>query len=142
MLRTDGIFVYGNPLARRIESGELIVAGSREEIEIRVCTVHAIKRLGESHRRAGRTATATELDYLRWNRRQQPLLQEPPATPDANSLLLNEAEAPTREDAVLAVRRGRGLGGRRTFPTHRARRFASVVIWGSASSIALLQPRR
>jgi hypothetical protein len=72
VLRTDGVLVYQESLARRIDSGDLIVAASPEEIEIRACAVDAVERIVELLGRSERTATAVELDYLLWNRGQQP----------------------------------------------------------------------
>lgn len=78
VLRTDGILSYREPLAHRIESGDLIVAGSPEEIEIRACAVDAVERIIELLGRCGRRATAVELDYSLWNRGQQPLYKSRP----------------------------------------------------------------
>ena len=41
VLRVDGVLVYEPALAARIDRGELIRSGSREEREIRGCAVHA-----------------------------------------------------------------------------------------------------
>jgi hypothetical protein len=59
-------------LARRIDEGELIPAGSPEEIEIRACALHAVEQLVVELRGRGFQATAATIDYLLWNRGQRP----------------------------------------------------------------------
>jgi hypothetical protein len=78
VLRTDGILVYGESLACLIESGDLIAPGSPEEIEIRACAVEAVERISELLGRCGRAATAVALDYLLWNRGQEPFYKSRP----------------------------------------------------------------
>jgi hypothetical protein len=72
VLRVDGVLRYEEGLAARIDRGELISAGSPEEVEIRACAVHAVERLVGELRRSGREVTAMGLDYLLWNRGQRP----------------------------------------------------------------------
>lgn len=72
VLRVDGILQYDRALADRIDREELIPAGSPEEVEIRACALHAVELLVESLRMAGHHASAHSLDYLLWNRGQQP----------------------------------------------------------------------
>ncbi|HEU4390898.1 MAG TPA: queuosine salvage family protein [Blastocatellia bacterium] len=76
VLRVDGLLVYDEQLASRIDSGELIVAGSDEEIEIRACALHAVEMIADELRRSGLNATASRLDYLLWNRGQQPFYKQ------------------------------------------------------------------
>ena len=68
VLRVDGLLVYDPELLARIERGELIPAGSPEEIEIRAVAVHAVERIAAELRASGLSVTARELDYLLWNR--------------------------------------------------------------------------
>jgi hypothetical protein len=68
VLRVDGVLAYDDALLARIERGELIPAGSPEEIEIRAVTVHAVERIVAELGASGISATARELDYLLWNR--------------------------------------------------------------------------
>jgi hypothetical protein len=68
VLRVDGVLAYEDELLSRIERGELIPAGSPEEIEIRAVTVHAVERIVAELGASGISATARELDYLLWNR--------------------------------------------------------------------------
>ena len=68
VLRVDGLLDYDPDLLARIERGELIPAGSPEEIEIRAVAVHAVERIAAELRASGVPATARELDYLLWNR--------------------------------------------------------------------------
>jgi len=72
VLRVDGVLRYEDGLAARIDRGELIPAGSPEEVEIRACAVHVVERLAGELRGAGREVTAMGLDYLLWNRGQRP----------------------------------------------------------------------
>lgn len=73
VLRLDGVLAYDRALAARIDAGELIPIGSAEEIEIRACALHAVELLKDECERAGRRAvTSRGLDYLLWNRGQQP----------------------------------------------------------------------
>jgi len=71
-LRLDGLLRYDEDLAARIDGGELIPAGSAEEVEIRACAVDAVERLAALLREQGRDVAAYELDYLLWNRGQEP----------------------------------------------------------------------
>ena len=72
VLRREGVLVYAEALARRIDAGEPIPSGSPEEVEIRACAVHAVERCVEEIARRGGAATAQTLDYALWNRGQRP----------------------------------------------------------------------
>jgi hypothetical protein len=73
VLRVDGILSYEAGLAARIDAGQLIPAGSPEEVELRACALHAAELLVEQFRAAGRPeVTAMGLDYALWNRGQAP----------------------------------------------------------------------
>ncbi len=78
VLRHDGVLVCREELAARIAAGELIQAGSDEEIELRACAVHAVELLVGELARAGRPVTAMGLDQLLWNRGQQPVYRRRP----------------------------------------------------------------
>ena len=67
VLRLERVLVFDRNLVARIESGELIDHGSREEVEIRACAVHAVELLATA---TGRSAA--ELDRLLWQRGQSP----------------------------------------------------------------------
>ena len=67
VLRLDEVLVYDPSLVARIQREELIPAGSREELEIRGCALHAVELL-VGHR--NHTVTPMQLDYLLWNRGQ------------------------------------------------------------------------
>lgn len=71
VLRLDGLLAYDERLASRIDSGDLIEAGSEEEIEIRACALHTVELIADELRRLGIPASASHLDYLLWNRGQQ-----------------------------------------------------------------------
>ena len=72
VLRLDGLLGYDDTLLARIEAGELIPAGSAEEVEIRACAVHVVELLVAAAREQGHALTAQQLDYLLWTRGQQP----------------------------------------------------------------------
>jgi hypothetical protein len=64
VLRLDGILRFDPALVTRIDAGELIEHGSREEVEIRACALHAVELLVAQ--RPGSHAAA--IDQLLWNR--------------------------------------------------------------------------
>ena len=72
VLRVDGVLLYEEALASRIEAEELIPAGSAEEVEIRACAVQVVELLKRELHELGREVSAMGLDYLLWNRGQQP----------------------------------------------------------------------
>ncbi|UCE87785.1 MAG: hypothetical protein JSU66_08780, partial [Deltaproteobacteria bacterium] len=53
VLRCDGVLVYAPDLCRRIDAGERIAAGSREEVEIRAGGVHAVEEIIRAGARRG-----------------------------------------------------------------------------------------
>ncbi|MGC1342862.1 MAG: queuosine salvage family protein [Candidatus Binataceae bacterium] len=69
-VRVDGVLLYGQDLAARIDREELIAAGSAEEVEIRACALHAVELIAGELRKTGRGATAMDLDNVLWNRGQ------------------------------------------------------------------------
>ena len=78
VLRVDRILVYPQALVQHIESGKRIPAGSAEEIEIRACALHAVERLKDALNASGRATTSMALDFLLWNRGQQPAYKSIP----------------------------------------------------------------
>jgi hypothetical protein len=72
VLRVDGILQYDENLTARIDAEELIIAGSPEEIEIRAAAVYVVELLVAEFAKQGQNLTASGLDYLLWNRGQQP----------------------------------------------------------------------
>ena len=64
VLRLDGVLRFDEDLVARIEREELLEHGSREEVEIRACAVHAVELLVAAH---GAT-TATAADNALWHR--------------------------------------------------------------------------
>jgi hypothetical protein len=72
VLRMDGVLIYEKSLIDRIDSGTLIPAGSAEEVEIRACAIHAVELLKEEILKSERIVNSPQLDYLLWNRGQQP----------------------------------------------------------------------
>lgn len=79
VLRVDGVLRYEEELVARIAAGELIPAGSEEVVEIRAGAVHAVELLVGELRRAGHAdVSAAGLDYLLWNRGQEPAYKARP----------------------------------------------------------------
>jgi hypothetical protein len=65
VLRVDGILQLDPKLTARIETEELLVHGSPEEIELRACAVHAVELLTFA---GGGSRFPAELDSALWNR--------------------------------------------------------------------------
>ena len=78
VLRVDNILVYPDALTSHIDARNLIPVGSAEEIEIRACALHAAERLKDALIAAGHAITSMELDFLLWNRGQQPTYKSIP----------------------------------------------------------------
>jgi hypothetical protein len=78
VLRCAGVLVYDASLAARVDSEQLLLPGSLEEIEIRACAVHAVESCVSALRAAGREVTAQQLDYALWNRGQHPHVKAHP----------------------------------------------------------------
>ena len=72
VLRHDDILVYETSLAQRIDAGDLLPAGSPQEVEIRGCAVYAVERMIEELRAGGVSVSAMELDNRLWHRGQRP----------------------------------------------------------------------
>jgi hypothetical protein len=78
VLRVDNILIYPKALISHIDGGKLIPAGSAEEIEIRACALHAVERLKATLNACGQAITSMQLDFLLWNRGQQPTYKSIP----------------------------------------------------------------
>ena len=78
VLRVDNILIYPEALISHIDGGKLIPTGSAEEIEIRACALHAVERLKATLNASGQAITSMELDFLLWNRGQQPTYKSIP----------------------------------------------------------------
>jgi hypothetical protein len=68
VLRLDGVLRFDAGLVERIERGELIEHGGREEVEIRACALHAVELIVSQ----GSDRVAAEVDQLLWTRGQLP----------------------------------------------------------------------
>jgi hypothetical protein len=68
VLRVDGLLEYAPDLLERITRGELLPAGSPEEVEIRAVALHTVELMVQLLREDGHPATAQGLDVLLWNR--------------------------------------------------------------------------
>ena len=78
VLRVDNILLYTEALISRIDAEKLIPAGSAEEIEIRACALHAVELLKNAIGASGHKMTSMGLDFLLWNRGQQPVYKSIP----------------------------------------------------------------
>ena len=78
VLRREGVLVYAPALAARIAAGELLEAGSPEEVEIRAAAVHSVECCISSMRNAGVKMTARQLDTALWTRGQLPAMKAHP----------------------------------------------------------------
>jgi hypothetical protein len=70
VLKLDGVLRFAPQLEARVDRGELLVAGSPEEVEIRACAVHAVEELVNYCRAAAQEISARDLDQWLWNRGQ------------------------------------------------------------------------
>jgi hypothetical protein len=78
VLRREGVLVYAPALAARIDAGELLEAGSQEEVEIRAAAVHSAECCIGLLRRTEVKMTARQLDTALWTRGQLPALKAHP----------------------------------------------------------------
>jgi hypothetical protein len=70
VLHVDGLLDYDPALAERIDAGELILAGSAAEIELRAVALHTVEQLVTLLRKDGHQITAQQFDVFLWNRGQ------------------------------------------------------------------------
>ena len=78
VLRREGVLVYDSALAARICAGELLEAGSPEEVEIRAAAVHSAECCISSMRNTGVKMTARQLDMALSTRGQLPTMKAHP----------------------------------------------------------------
>jgi hypothetical protein len=78
VLHVDGVLRYEPELVERITRGELIEAGSEEEIEMRACAIHTVELLVAALRGHTPPVYAMHLDFLLWNRGQQARYKDVP----------------------------------------------------------------
>ena len=72
VLQMDGVLMYEESLEAGITAGNLIPAGSAEEIEIRACALHAVELIKTEILESGQIIHSSDLDNFLWNRGQQP----------------------------------------------------------------------
>jgi len=68
VLRVDRVLTYDDALVERIDSGQLLVAGSPEEVEIRALGVHAVEQLRAALADEGHDVPSWRLDQVLWER--------------------------------------------------------------------------
>ncbi len=78
VLRLEGVLSYDDSLLSRIETGELIAAGSPEEVEIRAAGVHAVEGLVAEMQNLGRQISSVLLDQRLWSLGQAPEIKRHP----------------------------------------------------------------
>lgn len=76
VLRKDGILVYSEQLAKKIDSEQPILAGSEEEIEIRACALQAAELIVDVLK--DRSVNARGIDQVLWHRGHQPFYRQSP----------------------------------------------------------------
>lgn len=79
VLRCDGLLAYAPGLARRVDAGEPLRAGSPEEVEVRAVALHAVERLVAAARSRGWGVSARDFDVALWERGQRPAYLARPA---------------------------------------------------------------
>ena len=67
VLRRFGVLTYAPSLVERLHRRELILAGSRTEIEIRAATIWACELIRQALADRGPVLPATAIDWLLWN---------------------------------------------------------------------------
>ena len=67
VLRCRGVLEYDSGLLAKIDRGEPLEVGSRDEVEIRAVAVHAVERLVAEITSQGRATSARALDGMLWN---------------------------------------------------------------------------
>lgn len=72
VLRIDGVLSYNKGLLARINREELIPSGSREEVEIRGVSLHAVELIVSTLQELGEPVTAMLVDNLLWHRGRSP----------------------------------------------------------------------
>ncbi len=78
VLRVEGVLELTRDLAERIGRGELIAAGSPEEVELRACALEAVERMVARLCERGVATTARAVDDWLWNRGQRPDMKAKP----------------------------------------------------------------
>jgi hypothetical protein len=81
VLRVDGILSLDRSLSEAIEAGRLLPHGSREEVELRACAVHAVELLAASRE----DLTPAEIDAALWNRGRAPRYKSIPRPRSRNT---------------------------------------------------------
>jgi hypothetical protein len=72
VLRREGVLIYADELAAKIDNEQRIEAGSPEEVEIRAGAVHAVEGCVAWILDAGEKTSAAQLDLALWTRGQRP----------------------------------------------------------------------
>ncbi|TAH39341.1 MAG: hypothetical protein EYC70_00725 [Planctomycetota bacterium] len=78
VLHVDGVLEYEESLERRIQAGELLPSGSREEVEIRAGAVHAVERIVAGLHACGVEVLPMQVDVLLWTRGRAPRYKDLP----------------------------------------------------------------
>jgi hypothetical protein len=74
VLRLDGVLAFAPALVARIERGELVEHGSRPEVEIRACALHAVELMAA----ARPDSCAADIDQVLWLRGGEPRYKASP----------------------------------------------------------------
>lgn len=71
------VLEYSKKLEDKIKSQSIIKAGSREEIEIRSCTLWAVEYLKQELKKLGKSFYSFQIDWILWNRAQKEKMKLP-----------------------------------------------------------------
>lgn len=77
LFRHEGLLAVSDELARRIDSGAILPAGSEEEVELRVATIWLSKLLADALAELGHGQPMWELDYVLWTLARRPAVTVP-----------------------------------------------------------------
>ncbi len=72
VLRQEGILIYREPLARKVNGKVFIAPGSIEEVEIRANTIWAVELIRKALKALGKDFKAYEIDWILWTFGQDP----------------------------------------------------------------------
>jgi hypothetical protein len=75
VLRVDGLLSYDSALAGQIDAGELLPAGSPQEVEIRASALHTVELIVAELRQREPDINAMRVDYLLWHGSHAPRYQ-------------------------------------------------------------------
>ncbi len=82
VLRLDGVLRLDRSLVRAIDTGELLIHGSPQEVELRACSIYAIELLSAA---SGGSLSPAAIDGILWSRGSQPRYKAVPRPRSRNT---------------------------------------------------------